>query len=405
MPFDPFVGQRPGFVGVGVAPTRHATAPIQVGNLAEGSMPQSTKLGSGGGTRTDRAPFTLLRDVRSIQFAYHNNVLAFDGSTGTPNAFTIKVALELPTGEIVPVTFNGSRSQAIAQGVEVVSDEINRNLLKGGGYFVRTAITVAANGSWPGSHRVLPGYNRYGAAAGDQADSTNVDQFQTPSYAFCPTAILGVPTTALMRTANVLLVADSIGGGLYTGGMNVQDSGDLGGYSDGLTRAKIPHVRWASGGSRQEWVAQNIDIIRRLASRARATHVLTNLSINNRSSVPGAWIGTTKAMWDALATLGLPVIQTTIMPQASSTDDFATLDNQTPDSTTPYRVELNNYIMTQPHSALGGVIDVHRAVEFDPDSGVGRWKPRFTGDGGHPNDVGHAALSDYLATHLPSRIF
>lgn len=405
MPFDPFVGQRPGFVGVGVAPTRHATSPIEVGNLAEGSMPQSTNLGAAGGTRTDRAPFTLSRDVRSIQFAYHNNVLAFDGSSGTPNAFTIKVALELPTGEIVPVTFNGSRSQAIAQGVEVASDEINRNLLQGGGYFVRTAITVAANGSWPGSQRILPGYNRYGAAAGDQADSANIDQFQTSTYAFCPSAILGVPTTALMRTANVLLVADSIGAGLYTNYMNILDSGDLGGYSDGLTRAKIPHVRWTTGGARQEWVAPNIGIIRRLASRARATHVLTNMSINNRTSDAGAWIGSTKAMWDALGTLDLPIVQTTIMPFAYTTDGYATTENQIPDWSNPYRVELNNYIMTQPHPALCGVIDVHRAVEFDPDSGSGRWKPGFTGDGLHPNDVGHAALSDYLVAHLPSRIF
>lgn len=405
MPFDPFVGQRPGFVGVGVAPTRHATAPIEVGNLAEGSMPQSTNLGSGGGTRTDRAPFALLRDVRSIQFAYHNNVLAFDGSTGTPNAFTIKVALELPTGEILPVFFGGTRSKAMAQGVEAVSDELVRDLPKGGGYFVRTAITVAANGSWPGSHRILPGYNRYGAAAGDQADSTNVDQFQTPSYPFCPTAIMGVPQAALVRTANVLLVADSIGAGLYQDSLNIQDSGDLGGYGDALTRARIPHVRWATGGARQEWVAQNIALIQRLATRARATHVFTNLSINSRSSTAGAWIATTRAMWDALATLGLPVIQTTIMPMASSTDNFATLGNQTPDATNPFRVELNNYIMTQPHSALCGVIPAHRAVEFDPDAGTGIWRVGMTGDGTHPGGDGHRALSDFVLPLIQQRIF
>lgn len=374
--------QRARAVGAGLV---GAQPPLfQVANLSEASLPHE----SAPNPKTDRTPFRLLRDVDGIAFAYQNDSVHFDGTIYGYEPFTVKPTLELADGTLIPVTFKGARSVTIQTGEEVVSDIIPRRLLKGR-YWHRAYLS--SNGTrWPCSQGI--GTAGAGAASfwGDAADSHGASDFTVESLIFTPSAILGTPLGS--AGSRVLLLGDSITAGFLESNHRVDAYGDLGGYGRGLSLAGIPHTKISVAGMRQTFpqTPSFLELIKRVAKTNRSTHLFTNLSIYSANYNLTEWKQQGMAMWDALAQVGLPIIQGTIGPWSNSTDNWATVENQTATALAPQIASYNAWMLAKPHSALMAVIDTNPAIEYSP--GTSLWKPGTAFDALHPNETGHAAL-------------
>jgi lysophospholipase L1-like esterase len=161
--------------------------------------------------------------------------------------------------------------------------------------------------------------------------------------------------------------------------------------------------------------------------RVGPTHILCELGVNGLSAGFATWsshlLGTgTKGAWGSLAAFGVPIYQTTITPQTTSSDAWATVNNQTVASAgnETARLAANAWLRDgAPISAspaaggtvaavgasgvlragqtghpLAGIIEVADLAESARDSG--KWKAGYTGDGTHPNATGAAALAAAL---------
>jgi hypothetical protein len=105
-----------------------------------------------------------------------------------PNAVTINAAVELPTGEILPLTFNGSSSISMTYGV-LISDPVW--IPKSDGYFVHvlSCLTVANSSLHiPGSIRGLSATNRENLGLGEGCAASDMT---STGKAGCTLAPLG----------------------------------------------------------------------------------------------------------------------------------------------------------------------------------------------------------------------
>lgn len=108
-------------------------------------------------------------------------------------------------------------------------------------------------------------------------------------------------------------------------------------------------------------------------------------SVDSKATV----IANLQAIW-ATAPASRKVFQTTITPKTTSTDSWATVENQTIASGDVTRLDLNADIRNAAFSGMDGYWDVADGIESSRDSG----KFRITGganttDGLHPNPLGY----------------
>lgn len=129
-------------------------------------------------------------------------------------------------------------------------------------------------------------------------------------------------------------------------------------------------------------------------------------------------------LWGLFSNSGLKTYQTTLTPGSTSTDGYATLANQTPQTYNPIRVLANDWFrdgapltgsvpadtgstdptvvrVGQPGHPLKGIVEVADSVESSRNSG--KWKsPNYTDDGSHPTATGTAAMASAVSTWLPT---
>lgn len=331
------------------------------------------------GTNTDRRGTSirtfhrLTADIRALKLVWAN----FYGQNGSsseianPNPVWIKAAIEPPTtarsntrisGVMSPVYFGGQhRVTKILPGRITISDEVPYSASKGD--------IVYVDQFWhaPGPDWYLPQYGKLCGAAststttpnfalgegyvyGDSVDSGNMTNYTVPA-APGPVVILGYSDNP---QPCIIDHGDSIAGG-------VNDTSSTKGVGTGswLTRIcegqtglvynydltpVIGYIKITCPGE----TCQHFQATRamREALMDLATTFITNSSINDMgtSGDVSAWEAAYIALLVDRARQGQRIIMLTQFPVSTSTDNFRTTTNQTPDATKSDRILANRKI-------------------------------------------------------------
>lgn len=289
------------------------------------------------------------------------------GESNNGNDYTIlSCTIELGTDQKnIPVTFGGSRSVVVKDGLRVFSDIVGVALRKGQQFSIRSVVSVASGAKFP-MHLIARG-DAWGegisgdvTAAGPGADLTGFSDVWVGQSGnklnvrmFGPSAVLVLPAAA---TPCLLALTDSIGVGT---GESVVFAGALTASADRLDEGWITRAvkgRWAhfiaglSGTNLSNWLSSGgAGNFRRrnIIERMLFTHVLNEDGINDLQG--GATAATVQARaistWLDRSTWGKPQYQSTITPLATtSSDNWTTVAGQTVHSNAAARVTYNAWL-------------------------------------------------------------
>lgn len=298
------------------------------------------------------------------------------------NDITITAAVEYPASTFTPILFGGSASKVVTNGTTAESDEVTLAIPADAQFWVRTYVVVAAAGRWPQGYTI-----NTAAGKGELADfATGVDKTQSGTITnatatatrqgYGPAALKATAWTGTSRQVAIAAVGDSITFGSFG---SVDARGNFGPYGNACA-TRAPFINMGYTGTTAQ-ANQPPSMTRRLAflDQIGVTHVIVGWGINDlRASRSAAnAMADLTAIHTAIAALGLKVIQTTMTTEATSTDGFETLANQTV-KTTPsgvytggdasIRGVLNAAIRAKP-APLYDVLDVGDACEPSRNNG------------------------------------
>lgn len=315
-------------------------------------------------TETSIFHVTATDDVADMQVGFVNPT---DGGDAT-----IKVAVDIG-GTIYKLYFNGSRTKTIAAGGIAFTDPLGFRVAKGTLLKVRT-YTDAGSGNV-----IKPNLANYDSSGGgksagvDYADSGSIST--GTAYIFGPSLVIGQ-----CQNPCLLVIGDSVMDANASTGYPRRRYGDVPtyGWQCGL-QANVLSIA-ISGDSLA--ARKNTTKYIRTQVYQYADVALVGLGINDfmSGSTDVQIRASLETLWEELVERGLRVWQTTITPRSTSTDSWATVENQTA-LNMPGRGTLNDYIRTIP-SPLTGIVEIADVVESARNSG--KWKAAYTADGLHP---------------------
>lgn len=319
-------------------------------------------------------------DVSDLQVVYANPV--------SSNPVTIKVAVDIG-GTIYKVFFAGERNKLIEAGAVVISDPVGFPVAKGTLVKIRTYADA-------GIGNVIKANNtNYDTSGGGSVDSVDYADSGTitlkSAHIFSPNFLIGICDDPCL-----LVIGDSISEG-YNGWQGflagwIRDhfgGKTANGYHVGLNANILQFSKngLATNAIRNGSFAQTRQLFR------FADVALIELGVVNMGAA--GMTEETQQLWDDLDAIGLRVWQTTITPRSTSTDGWATIENQTA-SNLSSTTTFNEWVRTTP-TPLTGYIEVANTVSSDVNSGI--WKAGWTTDGLHPTYSDEVA--EAMAENIP----
>lgn len=230
--------------------------------------------------------------------------------------------------------------------------------------------------------------------------------YASPAAGFQPIAIMGIPQ---MPGPTFVLIGDSIGYGIVSAGGSTShdtlDANGNGGYLERAINQTAPYSNFCTPADRlSNWLNQTGATIRmRLLQMLNASHVVDQMGINDLYA-GGTSYTTFKAQkikfWQMLMGLGVKEIwATTITPNTTSTDGWATTANQTVTSANTaiqaFNTDLRNGVFS---SYVARVLDLGTSAESTVGSGL--WPANGTGDGLHPTQSQVATMASAIASNF-----
>lgn len=328
--------------------------------------------------------------ISSLQLVFANWYVDNNGVEQTPGApATITASIEYPAGVLTQVKFSGSASGTIADGSNLVSDAVSVKIPKGAEFWVRSYYTNTAGVIFNTLRDSFGGEASNTAASGitDQTMSGTVtSSVPTATANYCPVAIIGTTTVP-----SVILIGDS----RVEHGTDIMNAA---GYIGNLERSIAPlcaTINCGKGGEGPGTVKTNMT--RRAAlGNAYCKYAIIQEGINdiNLLSIAGATVAASIATMVGQFTI--PTYTATIEPVSTSTDNWATVANQTTMANEAQRVIFNNAIRAG-ISGAAGYFEI--ADFFEPSRNSGKWKADgtpygYTGNGGHASRKGQCYLED-----------
>jgi hypothetical protein len=313
---------------------------------------------------------------------------------GAGAASTITASIEYPSGTFTQVTFSGSSSGSIPN-IGTLAGTATVSIAKGDWFWVRVFIAntggvVFSLGGVGGGAGNVPGNFNLGdvldAAASGLTDNTMGGAYTATSGTSRYSPIIIASQTTL---PSVLVVGDSKSYG-------ENDAGDGRGDVGEVQRWISPYFANANWGIRGRDAGQFVaNSTIQTSFNSYFTHLVNEDGIN--CFIHGQSAATAATNTDALAAL-FPTLKkyvTTILPSATTTDNYATTVNQTTASYNAGRVTENNRRRGIPAPWVG-VFESADAVESSRDSGlitpaVGYF---VTASSVHPARAGYLAVRD-----------
>lgn len=333
------------------------------------------------------------------------------------NDITVKAAVEPVGSLVIPVTFNGNRTVTISPGGTAISDPVGIDIVKGATFYTRTFVSVTA-GTFPINNIPTASTgegNNYANPAGADLTtpgSASLTGVGTNQYVYGPAAILGIVTDPGKPVIGIL--GDSIfngtGDSSYANGGLAQRA-----LGNNYSFQKVAFPGEALTG----WIGNSGSTrVRRMGLLALVgcTHIVTDYTVNSLATTTIQQDAVTA--WQTMTRVTASVYATTLTPQTTSTDSWATVANQTvqyPTDREPRRVAYNGWLRDgapingssvpqavgttgagivragQSGHPLMGWFEVADLAETARNSGI--WKAGYCLDGTHPSATGHAALA------------
>jgi hypothetical protein len=306
----------------------------------------------------------------------------------------IKGDVEYPVGVCHPLTFSGMSSVTVTKGTDVLSDAINVTIPTNTKAFIGEYMTNASGliyndtvGDWANGDLIDAGVS---GIADHTVDCGTVPL--TVGFMAFPLAIVGrVPNAQ----ASVCLMGDSINDGahdVYSG-----TSGDLG----ILSRSVGPSFGYINMGVNDDASSRfNASHAQRQKLLQYCTSAVSEYGHNNFAA-DGESLATMEAsmatMWATLTANMVgskTVIQTTITPYTTSTDNWVTTMNQT---TTGFQTSVagfNTALLAATIGPPGGSYNTSSVLGTGTNNSL--WvvtpAPPYTVDGTHPSPDGYALI-------------
>jgi hypothetical protein len=302
-----------------------------------------------------RFAYLIAEDATSLTLSLSNVCQGSSGQVNNTNAVSFdSLSLEDSSGNVVPVTFDGSRSISLATtDFDIQSDKIRPGAFGLGKFAKNTVFYIKVKMSLTSTAHKIP-YVSQGAAADVtgcvvwwyDAAATTVSSVDTPgaftSTGTTPSArISGFKPILLGRPVNpgaafFCVIGDSIAAAINDIATD-QDEYGRGFHFRAMRKANksaaMPCLAMSvSGAATADYTSAAYTMWRQYATYANLA--LEELATND--------IGTTgtynlitlqtnlETIWAALKTAGIQkIIRTKLMPRSTSTDDWATTANQT----------------------------------------------------------------------------
>lgn len=381
-----------------------------------------------GYTRGERRSRVLFggQNCDEVRLVFWNGYI-YQGEISGANSITIDAGLErVDVPQTVMFTFDGgSATKALAAGEWCVTDPIKAsafglsNFTANSDFRARTGV-VLANGTqgWPytdSTPEVISGQRTaVSNSASSQISATGalvtpsggISNSTTDANCFSPLAIIGkwtgtpdisvfIQGDSIMQKA--LDVADD---GTVGGGFGVRAMRSVGGRS-------VPHINMARSAERAEYYTEAKSRLRRFMMQF-CTHMLDEMGVNDVSAgTAAAQIVTYKSIpWQHFKRWGKGskyIAQTSITTRTTSTDNWATVANQTPVSgfgSGEVREQLNASLAALPTN-VSQFIDLRSATN---DATVPQKWPAtgspygYTGDGTHPSPTAHTSMAALVSS-------
>lgn len=410
-----FFKKYPNGFGVGLSRSLHdVPVATKAHPPADGANATSTGGVLGG---TAKLNHVATRSFYGVRLVYVN----WGAGTGSKEAYgandiTVRAAVEPFGNTVVPVTFNGKRSVTIEPGGTAISDPLGLDIAKGASFSTRTFVQITA-GTFP--INTIPTAssgegNNYANPAGADLTapgSASLTGIGTNQLVYGPAAILG--QVADLGKPVIGILGDSIFHG------NGDSSFAFGGLAQRALNGDYSYQKVAFPGESLGGFlgVGGVGRIGRAGILALCgiTHIVTDYTVNSltsaniQSDAVTAW-----TVMRRMAPYG--VYATTLTPQTTSTDGWATVGNQTvqyPADREPRRIAFNSWLRDgapidnsgvpqavgstgvlragQAGHPLSGYFEVADLAETTRNSGI--WKAGYSADGTHPNATGHAALA------------
>lgn len=291
--------------------------------------------------------------------------------TAPGSAATITAALEYPLGTFTQILFTGVAAGTIPNGGILDCDAVPITIPAGAKFYVRTFVTNASGvvinlGITNGAGRGIPGYVTFGDALDTGASGIVDNTISGAAYTSTTTTNVYGPMLCLAPTTapSILIFGDSIS----YGEQDILDgSGDCGSVARSIGAA----YAYANFGIRGDSIFKFLtnSVIRR-AVLPFFTHVIFEFGINDFIVQARTAAQLAADTQSALALMGAKItFVCTLLPSATTTDNYATLVNQTTAAWNPQRIIENDRRRTVP-AGFAGCFDIAKALESSYNSGL-----------------------------------
>lgn len=326
-------------------------------------------------------------DIFRLRLAYPNWTVLTGVETDGGAVATVRASIEYPEGVFTQVLFSGSAAGTIADGATGLSDWVDVTIPNGATFFVRTwrdcagGIIYCTNTA----QDVAGGdFFRYGTTTSDLTMGGAIVSSDTTNCHF-PAAIL-----ASTVKSSVAILGDSRAWGQG----DDWTTGDRGELAKAIGPS-LGYINLSNPGDRAMWFAPSGT--KRSAVAAYCSHAVVQYGINDVAN------SRTDAQIQAdINTIrsGLPMgsVYLSTMPPGmiNSTDNWATLANQSPPARDVQRIANNDWRRAVP-SGFVGCVEVADAVESARNSG--KWVVNgsanyATSDGTHETPAGYQLIKD-----------
>lgn len=333
-------------------------------------------------------------DIQSLQVGWaHWAATGNVGEIVPASSMTMTASIEFPAGTFTQLKWNTSPTVSVAPGTTVFTDPCSVVIPRGAKFYVRTFKTAA---SWA----IINPNNDFATlmdlSGGDAVSYTGSDLTMGGTLTDggansldCPCAIIGTttrPSLGLIGDSRVHGYRDVVNANLGDMGQHARPLGKEFAYIN-LAIGNDTTTNFTTGGG--------VNSARRRALLQYCSHIVSDFGIVDifDLSLTGAQvIAVLQTLYGMTGIAGKPILQSTLLPVSTSTDNWATTVNQTT-TNNPQRVTVNAWIASLP-SPLVAVFDVNPSCETAPNSGI--WKaPGYTIDGVHPQALGYNAIIEY----------
>lgn len=328
--------------------------------------------------------------VARLKIAIPNFYMLSGVETGAGAATSVTASIEYPAGTFTQVLFSGLATGSIADNGYLLSDFVTVAIPQNTKFFVRiwrsNSVAITYTGS---TYPTITGdgFVSSGTTTPDLTMSGSVTQ--ATSNLFTPCAIV-----AYTGKKAVAIMGDSKpAGNGETSGTSTDGYGDAG-YAARAIGPVAAYLNLASQSDDLNHFVTAGNRVNRTALAAYASDMVWDYGTNDLSG--GRTSGQIAA--DYATSLALFTTQrhwiNTLCPRTASTDSWVTTGNQTAAATEAARLVVNTNIRALGIAGQTGCFDVADAIESSHNSGLfsidtAGAAPARTGDGIHPNGLGH----------------